>query len=316
MGSRAARIIADEFLIPHEFRDYQLAEPSAGQIGGVRLGLNEHGGGTKLGRCYQQVPVRVASPFNFQDEPAALLYLLNPTAGLMDGDGHLLEIEAGPGTRTVVTGQSANRVHPAVSRFATQQWHVRVAPGAQLVILPGPTIPFRGCRYYQRVQIELQGDARLIWGDVWTPGRYARAELSERHQFERIVQELEVRRDGVLVYRDRFHWEGPWDSDAVRWHLGGDSLTASGGLFVTGPVERWDEESASPVRRAILPLESGDTLIRWCGPTTKLIHEVVAAALRLAPAWSGRPSSSPWLLSSNHLAPNHWFSPPPTPPRI
>jgi hypothetical protein len=74
--------------------------------------------------------------------------------------------------------------------------------------------------------------------------------------------------------------------------------------------------SRREVLRAILRPESGDTLIRWCGPTTRLIHEVVVAALRLAPAWSGRPSSSPWLLASNHLAPNHWFSPPPTPRRI
>ena len=31
-------------------------------------------------------------PFSFDGEPAALLYLINLTAGLMDGDGHLVEI--------------------------------------------------------------------------------------------------------------------------------------------------------------------------------------------------------------------------------
>ena len=37
--------------------------------------------------------------------------------------------------------------------------------------------------------------ARLIWGDIWLPGRYDRGALSERFQFDRIVQDLEVRRE-------------------------------------------------------------------------------------------------------------------------
>jgi urease accessory protein len=310
MGARTARITAEDFLIPPEFRTYRLAERSAGQIGGVRLTLGEAGGRTRLGACYQQVPLRVMPPFHFEGEPAALLYLLNPTAGLMDGDGHLVAIEAGPGTRTLVTGQSANRIHPAVSSFATQQWRLRVASGAQLVVLPGPNIPFRGCRYHQRVEIELEDGAALIWGDIWTPGRYARDALAERHQFEQIVQELEIRRGEVLAYRDRFHWEGPWDPPTTRWHLGDGPAAATASLFVSGPVEA----PAGPpgaIERAILPLASGDTLIRWCGPTAPLINDVVITALRIAAAWSGIPLAPPWLISSNNLGPNHWFSPNP-----
>ncbi len=101
MGPRTARITAEDFLIPHEFRAYRLAERFAGQIGGVRLELRQAGDRTCLGACYQQVPLRVLPPFHFEGEPASLLYLLNPTAGLMDGDGHLVEIEAGPGTTAV-----------------------------------------------------------------------------------------------------------------------------------------------------------------------------------------------------------------------
>src|SRR6185437_275002 len=123
------------------------------------------------------------------------------------------------------------------SSFATQQWHVRVAAGARLVVLPGPNIPFKGCRYHQRVMIDLEGDARFIWGDIWTPGRYERlGDLAEHHQFERIVQELEVRRDGRLVYRDRFDWTGPWDPRTADWYFGGGPDAAGAGLFITGEV--------------------------------------------------------------------------------
>ena len=99
MGSRATRITRDELLTPPEFRAF----PS---VGTRRAGSAEHasswfaiGDETRLGTCYQQVPVRVMPPFVVDSEPASLLYLINLTAGLLDGDGHLIEITARAGTR-------------------------------------------------------------------------------------------------------------------------------------------------------------------------------------------------------------------------
>jgi urease accessory protein len=321
MGPGAIRITSQDFLIPPEYRHHHLAERSAGQVGGVRLGLVASGGRTVLGSCYQQVPLRVLPPFHFGDEPAALLYLLNPTAGLMDGDGHLIEIEAKAGACAVVTGQSATRVHPAVSSFATQQWHIRAAAGARLVVLPGPNIPYKGCRFHQRVRIDLEGDARLIWAEIWTPGRYERlGGLAEHYQFERIIQELEVHHDGDLVYRDRFDWNGPWDRQTAAWYVGDGPNAASAGLFVTGEVAReadgHDQDGhehgsgreVPSLRRSVLALAEGDTLIRWCGPAPELVAAVVREALGLAAGWAPEASSRPWLIGGHHLNPSHWFS--------
>ena len=248
-------------------------------------------------------------PFQFPGELAALVYLLNPTAGLIDGDGHLVEIDARPGSCAVVTGQSSTRIHPAVRSFATQQWRVKAAADSQLVLLPGPNIPFRGCRYHQKAAIDLDRGARLIWGDIWTPGRYARVgQEAEFYQFERIVQDLEVRRDGGLVFRDHFTWDGPWDKEQACWYVGDQLAAASGGLFVTGNVELPPLGPEGPLRRVVLPLAHGDTLIRWCGPVPELTLDLVRTALRIAASWSGDPRAVPWLIGSNHLAPNHWFS--------
>ena len=157
-----------------------------------------------------------------------------------------------------MTGQSATRVHPAVASFATQQWDVEVEDDACLVVLPGPTIPFRGSRYYQRGRVELAPRARLIWGDIWLPGRYDRGELSERFQFERIVQDFEVRRAGRLVYRDRFRWDGPWAPDEADWYFGGALASAS--LFVAGPVPEALPEAGPALRRSVFRLDSGEML--------------------------------------------------------
>ena len=150
--------------------------------------------------------------------------------------------------------------------------------------------------------------ARLIWGDIWLPGRYERGELSERFQFERIVQDFEVRRDGRLVYRDRFRWDGPWSEEDARWFFGGTLASAS--LFIAGPVPEALPAAAPALRRSVFRLASGDTCMRWCGDPSTVTADVVHNALRLAANWTIGPEAPPWLLASSGLAPNHWFSTP------
>ena len=309
MASKGLRITRDEIVLCPEFHGLEpLIDPSA-RTGGARIELVRVGEETRLGTYYQQVPVRLMPPFQLDAEPASLLYLINLTAGLMDGDAHLVEITARAGTRAVVTGQSANRVHPAVTGYATQQFVVDVEDDAFLVVLPGPTIPYQGCRFFQRARVNLAPRARLIWGDIWLPGRYDRGVLSERFQFERIVQDFEARRDGRLVYRDRFRWDGPWSPETVDWHVGGHLASAS--LFVAGPLPDSLTEPAPEIRRAIFRLESGESCIRWCGEPGAVTADLVAIALGVAATWTGGPGARPWLLDSTDLAQNHWFSTPP-----
>jgi urease accessory protein len=237
-----------------------------------------------------------------------LLYLINLTAGLLDGDGHRLEITAREGTRAVVTGQSATRIHPAVSGYATQQWDVTVEDDACLVVLPGPAIPFRGSRYYQRGRVELAPRARLIWGDIWLAGRYDRGALSERFQFDRIVQDFEVRRSGELIFRDRFRWDGPWTPGEADWYFGGALASAS--LFVSGPMPQPIPEAGPALRRSALQLDTGDWCLRWCGHPSAVTTDLVDHAMRLAAISTGGGVAPPWLLASSGLAPTHWFSTP------
>jgi urease accessory protein len=308
VGARATRIVREELLTPPEFRGLHPTEHQAARIGGARIELVRSGPETRLGTCYQQVPVRLMPPFVFDSEPASLLYLINLTAGLLDGDGHKIEITAREGTRTVVTGQSATRIHPAQHHYATQQWNVEVEDYACLVVLPGPAIPFRGSRYFQRARIELAPRAQLIWGDIWLAGRYDRGDLSERFQFERIVQDFEARRAGRLVYRDRFRWDGPWSPDDAAWYFGGALASAS--LFIAGPVPDTLPEANPPLKRSLFRLDSGVSCMRWCGPPAAVTSDLVVTALRLAAGWTKGPGASPWLLTSSALAPNHWFSTP------
>jgi urease accessory protein len=247
-------------------------------------------------------------PFVLDGESASLVYLINLTAGLLDGDAHLIRVAARAGTRAIVTGQAATRVHPAAESYATQQWDVTIEDDACLVVLPGPTIPYRGCRYFQRGRVEMAPRARLVWGDIWMAGRYARGALSEHFLFDRIVQDFEVRRSGRLAYRDRFRWDGPWTEDEAAWHFGGS--LAAGSLLLAGPPPGALPAPPAGVRRAAFELEGGETCLRWCGSPADVTADLVRTALTAAAAWVDGPGAAPWLLDSSALAPNHWFSTP------
>ena len=247
-------------------------------------------------------------PFSFDREPAALLYLINLTAGLLDGDAHKVEVTARQGTRALMTGQSATRIHPALSGFATQQWDVKVEDDACLVVLPGPNIPYQGCRYYQRGRVEVAPGGRLIWGDIWLPGRYDRGELSERFVFDRIIQDFEARRDGRLVYRDRFQWKGPWSPDDAAWFFGGE--LAAGSLFIAGPLSLELTEPCPGVKRSVFRLDSEVSCMRWIGTPAAVTADLVHQSLAIAASWTGGADAPPWFLGSSDLAPNHWFSKP------
>ena len=304
MGEFPARIVAEDFVTPPEFAAWSLAPNGAGRIGGARFAMESHAGKTHLAGLYEQIPIRV-TPLHFGPAEPTLVYLINPTAGLMDGDAHRLDIHAGPGTRAVVTGQSSTRIHPCLNGFCTQQWNVTVADDAILVVLPGPAIPFQGCRFFQRVHVELGKNSRLLWGDLWFAGRYSREAASERFQFAQIVQEMLVRREGRLVYRDRFAWQGPWDDTTAHWHFG--DFPATGTLFATGPAPPallGEREGASSAHFATA---AGDTCCRWTGTSEDVVRWVVEASLRLASQRSSGMPDSPWLLRGHHLAHTHWF---------
>jgi urease accessory protein len=303
MGKHATRITAADFVTPPELHGCALAANGAGRIGGVRLRLTASPHGTRLGDCYQQVPLRALPLAPGRDQPA-LIYLLNPTAGLLDGDGHLVEVHAEPGTRAVIAGQAATRIHPCLTGYAAQRWRVRVESSAVLVVLPGPAIPFTASRYSQHIEIDVAPGASLVWADLWFAGRYARGDASEQFRFETIVQSLTVRRAGRLVYRDRFAWHGPWDEATATWHFGGHP--AYGSVFATGRFPREAIASEVPLRQACLHTAAGDTCRRAMGPAEDVVAATVTAALRLAALHEG--STEPWLTARHDLAPNHWFS--------
>src|SRR5947209_5593953 len=82
-----ARITRADFPAPPELADRDPAAAPAEHVGGVVAELRAADGLVRLGRSYQQNPLRVITPVQPGPGEPALLFLINSTAGLLDGDG-------------------------------------------------------------------------------------------------------------------------------------------------------------------------------------------------------------------------------------
>ncbi len=94
-------------------------------------------------------------PFNLDSEAAALLYLINLTAGLMDGDAHRIDLTARAGTRAVVTGPIGHP-HPPGGR---QLRHAAVGCRLSRTTPAWSSCPDprsrSGSRYFQHGRVQL-----------------------------------------------------------------------------------------------------------------------------------------------------------------
>ena len=300
------RITRDDFPPPPEFAGRDPDAAPSSHVGGLRAELLLRDGRMALGRTYQQNPLRAARPVDDGPGTPGLLYLMNSTAGLLDGDGQWVDLDVGPGVRGFVTNQSAGRVHPCPLGHAAARFDLHLAPGAVLCALPGPTIPFAGSRFHQRTTLRLEPGAAVVWGDILLPGRTHYARAPERFRVDRIVQELRVERGGTLVHHERLAWQGPWDEDEIRWHFA--DAEAAAALFISGDVPDSLLPAADGLAVAPQATAAGDTCVRLLGrDPERLIAATARLALTAAARLAGDPA--PWFIDGTALAASHWFSP-------
>lgn len=168
--------------------------------GRLEMTLEQRGDRTEVAELRQRAPLRMLRPF-YPEGGTAHLYLLNTTAGILEGDQIEISIRLEKGTHAVVTSPAATRVHTMRSGEASQRTALSAGPGAVLEYLAEPLLPYAGAAFHQQTEIVLQGGATLFYTDLLGPGRLGRGESFAYRLYEnqlRIVDE-----EGVLV-QERF----------------------------------------------------------------------------------------------------------------
>lgn len=145
-------------------------------------------------------PLHLSKPHT--DEGALVVNVVNPTAGLFDGDEVDVEVGVETGARLVLTTPSAARVYRARSeRPARVCQKIHVAAGGFVEFFPELFIPHGGSRYHQQTQLRVEEGGQMLYCEWLAPGRVARGEVFD---YEELCWETDVWHGNLLSARERW----------------------------------------------------------------------------------------------------------------
>lgn len=162
-------------------------------------------GRTTLAAQSFRAPYHLSKPYWDAITRTLLIQVVNPTAGILEGDRLESDIAAGAGSALLVTTPSACRVFTMRAGSAECHQHFSVAAGGWLEMMPEPLVPHHGCRYRQTTRVEVQPGGGLFFADLLMPGRVGHGEA---WAWEKLCLETEVRLGGELILRERFEQSG------------------------------------------------------------------------------------------------------------
>lgn len=169
--------------------------------GALGLRFDAAHGATRLADLYQRDPCRTLLPEPDPGEPRTAV-LITTAGGLTGGDRLDVKVTVDAGATALCTPQAAEKIYRSPGDAAVIDIGLTVAANAALEWLPQEMILFDGARLKRSVGLDLQGDARLLAGDITVFGRTARG---ERFTAGELTDRWQLRRDG------RLHW-----TDATR----------------------------------------------------------------------------------------------------
>ncbi|MBI3803902.1 MAG: urease accessory protein UreD [Nitrospirae bacterium] len=215
----------------------------------LEITLKRDGERTGIGVLRQKAPLRMIRPFYPEgEEGPAHLYLLNTTAGVLEGDHLEISLQLEKGVHAVVLTPAATRVHTMPSGQAMQRTTLSVGPEAVLEYWAEPVLPYAGAAFRQETEIRLEEGTLLFYADLLGPGRLGRGESFEYRFYENQLRITD--REGILV-QEHFQLvpsERPLEEIGVM-----EGFSHLGTLYIVCP-----EEKRLPLLAAFRSVDGGD----------------------------------------------------------
>ena len=114
--------------------------------------------------------------------------LVHPPGGIVGGDALALEATLAPGTHALVTTAGATRFYRSSGAPATQRVELRLEGDARLDWLPLETIAFSGCLAENSLRFTLDVEAEMIGWDLLALGLPASREPFERGHYRQSLE--------------------------------------------------------------------------------------------------------------------------------
>jgi len=233
-----------------------------------------------------RTPYHVSKPYWDADTGALLVQVVNPTAGILEGDFLESHIAVEAGAALLVTTPSASRVFKMRGGSAECRQHYLVAQGGWLEVLPEPLVPHRDCCYRQTTRVEVEPGGEIFLADLLVPGRIAHGEA---WAWEKLCLETEVRLGGELVLRERFEQSGDELKALARLAGSGAKACFGNAVLMAGGDAAWrpavESLHGEGVWLGVSPLRRGGWSIKFVTADSGLLRRTlrqIRAALAMS----------------------------------
>jgi urease accessory protein len=176
-------------------------------------------------------PLRVQKHLYAEGPEVCQHIIVHPPGGIAGGDRLDVDVSVGAEAWAQLTSPGAAKWYRAQGP-AYQQLNLRVAAGATLEWLPQETIVYSGAQAELSTQIDLAGDAQLCYWDMVALGRPA---SGERFDSGHLQAQLDIRRDGQLIWHERQRILGNDGLLDSAIGLAGQPVFAT--LLITGQID-------------------------------------------------------------------------------
>jgi len=194
-------------------------------------------GYARFGDCTRPVTRRHLGPLRVQkhlyaEGPQVCQHIIvHPPGGIAGGDRLAISARVEADAWAQLTSPGAAKWYRATGP-AYQILDLKVAAGATLEWLPQETIVFSAAQAELSTCIDLEGDARLFYWDMVALGRPASGERFDRGHFQ---SQLDIRRDGQLLWHERQRIQG--GDGLLDSPIGLDGQPVFATLLVSGEID-------------------------------------------------------------------------------
>lgn len=194
-------------------------------------------GYARFGDCTRPVTRRHLGPLRVQkhlyaEGPQVCQHIIvHPPGGIAGGDRLAISARVEADAWAQLTSPGAAKWYRAVGP-AYQTLDLKIAAGATLEWLPQETIVFSAAQAELSTRIDLEGDARLFYWDMVALGRPASGERFDRGHFQ---SQLDIRRDGQLLWHERQRIQG--GDGLLDSPIGLDGQPVFATLLVSGEID-------------------------------------------------------------------------------
>jgi urease accessory protein len=249
----------------------------------LELAFDSNGaaGATRLAHLHQAAPLRALFPETCRmDLP--VIAMTATCGGFTGGDHMATAIAIGAGAKAMAIAQAAEKLYRSTGDETRIEIALDVESGGWLEWLPQETILFNGARMRRTTSINLTDDASVLAGEILVFGRAAHGESMTRGL---VHDAWSVKRDGALIWADRFHAADGLLVEALEHPAALKGMRAAAMLVHVGPGAKQrlgplrDLMTLAPAEvRCAATLVNGVLIARWLAGNALELRPSFAAA--------------------------------------